>query len=271
MNAALDLLALGSAWLVMFSLALNAPATLTRSGGWLVATLLGYLLPGLGLLALAGLGLAPPHLLGLALCIAAGFGTSGAALHRLAGGDAQQAARLVIGSSLLAVPLMFLLVAVTLGSAAQMPLLGKVLLLGLLGQALPYVLGRGLLRWRPDLGRRLAAPLERVAGVAVIGLIALIAQQTLPRLVVQVELLVAASLLVGLLLAASLGRQRVHEGNPQLLLLVRNLGGAILLTRVLPEPGEVLLAITAFGVPMYAAALLGLLCYRHGLRQPIED
>jgi hypothetical protein len=32
-NAALDLLALGSAWLVMFSLALNAPATLTRSGG----------------------------------------------------------------------------------------------------------------------------------------------------------------------------------------------------------------------------------------------
>jgi hypothetical protein len=77
--------------------------------------------------------------------------------------------------------------------------------------------------------------------------------------------------LVSLLLAASLGRQRVQDGNPQLLLLVRNLGGAILLARVLPEPGEVLLAITAFGVPMYAAALLGLLRYRHGLRQPIES
>ena len=58
MNTTLDLLALGSAWLVMFGLALNAPAALTRSGGWLVAALLGYLLPGLGLLALAGLGAA---------------------------------------------------------------------------------------------------------------------------------------------------------------------------------------------------------------------
>lgn len=129
----------------------------------------------LGLLALAAFGLPSPHLLGLALCIAAGFGTSGAVLHRLAGGDAQQAARLVIGSSLLALPLMFLLVAVALGSAAQMPL------------------------------------------------------------------------------------------------LVRNLGGAILLARVLPESGKVLLAITAFGVPMYMAALLGLLCYRQGLHPPIEN
>jgi predicted Na+-dependent transporter len=270
-NTVLDLLALGSAWLVMFGLALNAPAALTRPSGWIAATLLGYLLPGLGLLALAGLGLSPPHLLGLALCIAAGFGTSGAALHRLAGGDARQAAHLVIGSSLLALPLMLLLVAVAAEPTAQVALLGKVFLVGLLGQILPYALGRGLLSWRPDLGRRLAAPLERLAGVAVIGLIALIAQQTLPRLVAHAELLVAASLLVSLLLAASLGRQRVQDGNPQLLLLVRNLGGAILLARVLPAPGEVLLAITAFGVPMYAAALLGLLGYRHGLRQPIEN
>ncbi len=271
MNTALDLLALGSTWLVMFGLALNAPAALPRSGGWIVAALLGYLLPGLGLLALARLGLASPHLLGLALCIAAGFGTSGAALHRLAGGDAQQAARLVIGSSLLALPLMLLLVAVATEPTKQMALLGKVVLLGLLGQLLPYTLGRGLLHWRPQLGRRLAAPLERLAGAAVIALIILIAQQTLPRLVAHPELLVAASLLVGLLLMASLGRQRVQDGNPQLLLLVRNLGGAILLARVLPESGEVLLAITAFGVPMYMAALLGLLCYRQGLHPPIEN
>jgi hypothetical protein len=40
------------------------------------------------------------------------------------------------------------------------------------------------------------------------------------------------------------------------------------LARVLPESGEVLLAITAFGVPMYMAALL---CYRQGLHPPIDN
>lgn len=265
MNGALDLLALGSAWLVMFGLALAAPAGTTQVRGWPTALLLGYLVPGLGLALLAGLGGQPAHLQGLALCLAAGFGTSGAALHRLAGGDSRQAAHLVIVSSLLAVVLMPLGIAWLGGPRLDLALLGQVLLVCLLGQTLPYLLGHVLLRRAPAFGRRLAAPLERLASFAVLLLIALVALQTLPRLGAQRELLLAAGLLVALLLLASLSRRSVAAGSPQVLLLVRNLGGAILVARVLPEPTEVLLAIAAFGLPMYGVALLGLALHRRPL------
>ncbi|MES2817420.1 MAG: hypothetical protein V4812_00345 [Pseudomonadota bacterium] len=262
MSLALDLLALSSAWLVMLGLALSAPRGKARVRGAGTALLLGYLLPGLGLWLLAGLGMAPAHLQGLALCLAAGFGTSGAALHRLAGGDGRQAAHLVIGSSLLAVLLVPLSIACLGGPQLEVRVLGQVLLACLLGQTLPYLLGR-LLLWRaPALSHRLAAPLERLASAAVLLVIALVALQTLARLGARPELLLAAILLVALLLLARLDRRSVAAGNPQVLLLVRNLGGAILVARVLPEPAEVLLAIAAFGLPMYGVALLGLALYR---------
>lgn len=269
MNAALDLLALSSAWLVMFSLALLAPSDVARPSAWRMAVLLGYVLPGLALLGLAAWGIDTHHMQGLALCIAAGFGTSGAALHRLAGGDGQQAARLVIASGLLALPLIPLAVLGFGGPELNLDLLGQVLLVCLLGQTLPYALGRALMRWRPLLGRQLAPPLERLASTLVMLLIALVALQTLPRLAGHAELLLAAGLLVAVLLSASLGRRPVAAGSPQMVLLVRNLGGAILVARVLPQPAEVLLAIAAFGLPMYGTALLGVALHRRALRSSV--
>jgi hypothetical protein len=252
-----------SAWLVMICLGARSASQhgLHRriSSADIMRHLLGvYLLP---LLVLTGLFCAdvlrPAVFTGLALCVTSGSGTSGAALVAMAGGQQARAAALLLLSTLASIVFMPATLLLLTGKTDLLRVAGLAALVCLLFQLLPFLLGRFFLvrrLWWPHWDVRL----ERMANLAVTLLILLVVVQQLPAVWREPGLLGAGSLLAFSFWAGS--RLSGAAGTPgehlELMAIIRNLTGVLVVLPVLAQGSEAFKAIPAFGVPMYALSAL---------------
>lgn len=261
---AIAILALGSAWLVMLALSVEtstaSPAPRARGArpfeeSWLPWVRHGLCVYALPLLAIHGAFTADSidesTALGLALCVAAGSGTSGATLARMAGADAAQVRQgllLSISASLLLIPA----AVYVFSSAALAPRAAAVAAMtGLFAQLLPYALGHLLLRPRRGTWVRW---LKGAADASVLILIVLVFVREAPLIWQRPAALLSVTALALLLVIG--GRIAAREqAELALLALVRNLTGALAVASVLPATGNLMLTLSAFGLPMYAMAL----------------
>lgn len=261
---AIAVLAITSAWLVMLALSVE-DAAVTTSGrsatkaamrplwrAWWPQVAWVYAMPLLIVAAARHAGyIASDTALGLALCVAAGSGTSGASLASMAGapaGPVKQWLLLSIAASLLLVP-----AAVYVFSTADLAPRAAVAAAatGLFAQLLPYAAGRALLRPRRGTW---TAWLKRAADASVLALIAVVLVREIPRLTQEPDLLLNVTVLALLLWLGG----RLAAGAQSalaLLALVRNLTGAMAVAAVLPTAGNPMLTLSAFGLPMYGLAL----------------
>lgn len=262
-----------SAWLVMICLgARQAPAVATvplLGRSTVLRHLFGvYVLPLLLLGFLFHLGyLLPMPLVGMALCVTAGSGTSGAALVAMAGGHVQRAAAVLLATTLASIVLMPLTLVLLAGQTDWLGVGLRAALVCLLFQLLPFVLGRFWVidqAWWPRWQRRV----ERLANLAVTLLILLVVLQQLPQVVQQPLLLGIGSLLAlafwwGSRISGAAGRSGEQL---ELMAVVRNLTGVLVVLPALPQSAAALQAIPAFGLPMYV--LCALLVWRARRSRP---
>lgn len=252
-----------SAWLVMMCLgarsaeqhALHSIFTVAE----IVRHLLGvYLLP---LLVLAGIFqanlMSPAVFTGLALCITSGSGTSGAALVSMAGGQTTRAASILLLSTLASILLMPLTLLLLVNKTGLLQVAALAALVCILFQLLPFLLGRHVLvrqLWWPQWQARL----ERLANIAVTLLILLVVLQQMPVVWREPVLLGAGSALalsfwIGSRLSGAAGQAGEHL---ELMAIIRNLTGVLVVLPVLAQGNEALKAIPAFGLPMYLLSAL---------------
>lgn len=267
---AIAVLAITSAWLVMLSLSVEDVSA--ASSGLSVANAPGrqcwhhaawvYAMPLLIVVAARYSGhIDAGTALGLALCVAAGSGTSGASLARMAGAApalVKQWLILSIAASLLLIP-----AAVYVFSTADMAprAAAAAAMTGLFAQLLPYAAGRALLRSRRGTWR---VWLKRGADTSVLALIAVVLVREVPRISQGPAVLLNVTVLAMLLW---LGGRLAARAQSELALmaLVRNLTGAMAVAAVLPAAGNAMLTLSAFGVPMYGLALPLALCARRSV------
>lgn len=257
MNA-LVLLSPVSAWLVMLALSARAasePGLPVRQMLTTRHVLWAYALPALLILLLHHAALIDRlACLGLLICLFSGCGTSGAALARNRGTASGSVVALMVASAAIAIIAMPLATLMLLGGQEAAVSAFVVLVALVLAQWLPFQLGLAWFRHQPA-SPRLTGHLERMASLSVLLLIALIAWQELPRLPQHPDITLAATALAVLLGLVSHRATAPHPGLDSMV-VIRNLTAATLVASQLTVGNTVMTTLCAFGVVMYAVAML---------------
>lgn len=252
-----------SAWLVMMCLGARSREQVTLWQTFPLRDVLRYLamvylLPLLVLALLYEHGMFSSALLtGFSLCVVAGSGTSGAALVSMAGGNSLRAAAILLATTLASIFLMPLILLLLAAGSGLLEAALRAALVCLLFQLLPFLLGRYYLQQRPWWQQH-EKTLERLANLAVALLILLVVFQQLPQVLAQPLLLGVGSLLaLSFWLGGRLGTVTAQPpAQLELMAIVRNLTGVLVVLPVLPFSAEAMQSIPAFGLPMYVLSAL---------------
>ncbi|GGQ39108.1 hypothetical protein [Couchioplanes azureus] len=236
------------------------------------------LMPGLALVLLAAFDVSGPAATGVLLAAAAPGGGSGALLAHHARADAALAVSL---QALLALAGLVILPAwLTLAEArlhlglGALPTGGAVLLVvgSLAGQLVPLMAGMWLRARRPTLAARVHAVARRTADVLLAGIVlwSLIANLhrlgDVPLAAYAVIVVVVAA---GLITFAGPGPGgAARRGAVAMTTTVRNLSLALFVAAFVPDAGQVILAVLAYGLVMYAAATAAVAPMRRAVTRP---
>lgn len=219
---------------------------------------LGYnlIIPALLLWAVIGFeGFSPAVTIGMALCIAAGGGTSGGAFVLGVRGATHAAAKLITLLALVS------LAAVILFTGLQILAFGALSFAGLA----TYLLGVTLMplgvaiivkRYFPAGAARIKVPLEKLGSVLVILLVMGLALRYGAEILQgPEEPLWASLLLVAVFVVPALfERQAVWRRTVVMVTLIRNLSLVLSLLAVLPQAADVMPTVLSFGLFMYVTA-----------------
>lgn len=266
MNGWLDSLAMLNSILIMLALGLAwRQGDARQHTSVLLRATLGYnlLIPALGLLLASQTSwFQHDTLLAMALCIAAGGGTSVGAFVQKTGAAPALTATLIIllqGLSLAVIAGLAWFGVFAFGAVSLADLAGYLLLI----TAAPWLAGIAVTRHWPQLSLRWQPRLERTGSALVLMLVlALLLRHGAEVLGGPAEPLWAATTLVLLLVLPPLllERQRVLRKTLVLVNLVRNLTLTLALLALMPQASELLPTVLAFGLAMYL--LCGWLLWR---------